>query len=93
MGTEPVSVWPTATRIVGRAARRSHLAEHERGSALLAGERRPRFRHLRLDALLQEIQRELFHYYLDVASGRKKAWTEVHRIHNDLALFNPAPLT
>jgi galactarate dehydratase len=42
---------------------------------------------------VEEIGWELFHYYLDVASGRKKTWTEVHRIHNDLALFNPAPLT
>jgi galactarate dehydratase len=42
---------------------------------------------------VEEIGWELFHYYLDVASGRKKTWTEAHRIHNDLALFNPAPLT
>lgn len=42
---------------------------------------------------VEELGWELFHYYLDVASGRKKTWTEVHRIHNDLALFNPAPLT
>jgi galactarate dehydratase len=44
-------------------------------------------------ASVEEIGWELFHYYLDVASGRKKTWTETHRIHNDLALFNPAPLT
>ena len=42
---------------------------------------------------VEELGWELFHYYLDVASGRKKPWAEVHRIHNDLALFNPAPLT
>ena len=42
---------------------------------------------------VEEIGWELFHYYLDVASGKKKTWAEVHRIHNDLALFNPAPLT
>lgn len=42
---------------------------------------------------VEEIGWELFHEYLDVASGRKKTWTEVHRIHNNLALFNPAPLT
>ena len=42
---------------------------------------------------VEELGWELFHYYLDVASGRKKTWAEVHRIHNDLALFNPAPLT
>ena len=42
---------------------------------------------------VEEIGWELFHYYLEIASGRKKTWTEVHRIHNGLALFNPAPLT
>lgn len=42
---------------------------------------------------VEELGWELFHYYLDVASGRKKTWAEEHRIHNDLALFNPAPLT
>ena len=36
---------------------------------------------------------ELLHYYLDVASGRKRTWAGQHRIHNDLALFNPAPIT
>jgi hypothetical protein len=34
----------------------------------------------------------LFHYYLQVASGRN-TWAEVHPIHNDLALFHLAPLT
>ena len=42
---------------------------------------------------VEELGWELFHYYLDVASGRKQTWAEVHRLHNDLALFNPAPLT
>jgi galactarate dehydratase len=42
---------------------------------------------------VEQLGWELFHYYLDVASGRKKTWAEAHRIHNDLALFNPAPLT
>jgi galactarate dehydratase len=41
---------------------------------------------------VEELGWELFLYYLDVASGRK-TWAEVHRLHNDLALFNPAPLT
>ncbi|HCP28583.1 MAG TPA: galactarate dehydratase, partial [Pseudomonas sp.] len=36
---------------------------------------------------------ELFHYYLDVASGRKHTWAEQHRLHNDITLFNPAPIT
>ncbi|HBL27891.1 MAG TPA: galactarate dehydratase [Acidobacteria bacterium] len=42
---------------------------------------------------VEEVGWELFRFYLDVASGCKKTWTEVHRIHNSLALFNPAPLT
>ena len=36
---------------------------------------------------------ELFHYYLDVASGRERTWAEQHKIYNDLVLFNPAPVT
>jgi galactarate dehydratase len=42
---------------------------------------------------VEELGWELFHYYLDVASGKKKPWAETHRIHNALVLFNPAPLT
>lgn len=45
------------------------------------------------ESSVEELGWELFHYYLDVASGSKKPWAEVHRIHNDLTLFNPAPLT
>jgi galactarate dehydratase len=45
------------------------------------------------ECTVEELGWELFHCYLDVASGRKRTWTEVHRIHNQLALFNPAPLT
>ena len=42
---------------------------------------------------IEELGWELFHYYLDVASGRKKTWAEQHQIHNDITLFNPAPIT
>jgi galactarate dehydratase len=35
---------------------------------------------------------QLFHLLLDVASGRK-TWAEVHGLHNQLVLFNPAPVT
>lgn len=45
------------------------------------------------DSSLEDLAWELFHYYLDVASGRKKTWAEQHKIHNDLTLFNPAPIT
>ena len=44
-------------------------------------------------ASIEELGWELFHYYLDVASGRRKTWAERHRLHNDLVLFNPAPIT
>jgi galactarate dehydratase len=45
------------------------------------------------ESSVEELGWELFHLYLDVASGRKKTWAEAHRLHNHLALFNPAPLT
>ena len=35
---------------------------------------------------------KLFHLLLDVASGRP-TWAEQHRLHNQLVLFNPAPVT
>lgn len=36
---------------------------------------------------------ELFHLMLEVASGRKNTWAEHWRLHNQLVLFNPAPVT
>lgn len=36
---------------------------------------------------------ELFLYILDVASGRKKPYTEQYDLENDLCIFNPAPIT
>lgn len=42
---------------------------------------------------LDELGWEIFQLYLDVASGRKQTWAEKHRLHNDLTLFNPAPVT
>ena len=44
-------------------------------------------------ASIEELGWELFHYYLDVASGKKHTWAEQHKLHNDLTLFNPAPIT
>ncbi|MEB2110254.1 galactarate dehydratase [Xanthomonas campestris pv. campestris] len=41
---------------------------------------------------LDQLGWELLQRYLDVASGQR-TWTEQHRLHNDLALFNPAPIT
>jgi galactarate dehydratase len=42
---------------------------------------------------VEEAGWELFRLILDVASGRKRVWTDVWGLHNDLALFNPAPVT
>ena len=44
-------------------------------------------------ASIEELGWELFHYYLDVASGSKQTWAERYRLHNDITLFNPAPIT
>jgi galactarate dehydratase len=44
------------------------------------------------EATIEDIGWELFRLMLDVASG-KKTWAEHWKIHNSLALFNPAPVT
>lgn len=44
------------------------------------------------DATIEDIGWELFRLMLDVASG-KKTWAEHWKLHNALALFNPAPVT
>jgi galactarate dehydratase len=45
------------------------------------------------EASIEDVGWELFHFILDVASGRKQTWAEHWGLHNDLALFNPAPVT
>jgi len=45
------------------------------------------------EATIPDVGWELFNFILDVASGRKKTWAEHWRLHNALALFNPAPVT
>jgi galactarate dehydratase len=42
---------------------------------------------------IEEVGWDLFRFILDVASGRRKTWAERWRLHNDLVLFNPAPVT
>ena len=42
---------------------------------------------------IENVGWELFEMMLDVASGRKKTWTEHWKLHNALVLFNPAPVT
>jgi galactarate dehydratase len=45
------------------------------------------------DATIEQVGTQLFQMVLDVASGRKQTWTDHWGLHNDLALFNPTPLT
>ena len=45
------------------------------------------------EATIEENGWELFRLILDVASGRKKVWSDHWGIHNALTLFNPAPIT
>ena len=42
---------------------------------------------------VQQIGQNIFELILDVASGRKKTWSDHWGLHNPLALFNPAPVT
>ena len=42
---------------------------------------------------IPKIGEELFRLIIDVASGEKKTLAEIHKIYNDLCIFNPAPLT
>jgi galactarate dehydratase len=42
---------------------------------------------------IEEAGWDLFRLILDVASGRTKPWSDRWGIHNDLTLFNPAPVT
>jgi galactarate dehydratase len=44
-------------------------------------------------ATIEETGWDLFKLILDVASGRKKVWSDRWGIANDLALFNPGPVT
>ncbi|MFY9511441.1 MAG: galactarate dehydratase [Rubrivivax sp.] len=45
------------------------------------------------EATIEDLGWELFRLMLDVASGRKRTWAEQWKIHNQLVLFNPAPVT
>lgn len=42
---------------------------------------------------IEQLGWELFHYLLEVASGKKKVATDQLGLYNDLVLFNPGPLT
>lgn len=45
------------------------------------------------DATIEDVGWELFHFILDIASNRKKTWSDQWGIHNALSVFNPAPVT
>ena len=45
------------------------------------------------EATIEEIGTRLFHEIIDVASGRKQSFAERYKLHNDLCIFNPAPIT
>ena len=45
------------------------------------------------DATISEVGEQIFKLILDVASGRRKTWADHWGLHNDFALFNPAPIT
>ena len=45
------------------------------------------------ETTIEETGWDLFRLILDVASGRTKPWSDRWGIHNDLTLFNPAPVT
>ncbi|MBV6432479.1 MAG: Galactarate dehydratase (L-threo-forming) [Bryobacteraceae bacterium] len=45
------------------------------------------------EASIADVGWELFHFLLDVASGRKKTWADHWGLHNALAPFNPGPVT
>lgn len=45
------------------------------------------------EASIEDIGWEIFHYILDIASGRKQTWSDKWGLHNALSVFNPAPVT
>ena len=45
------------------------------------------------EATIEDVGWEIFNDILEVASGTKKTWADKWGIHNDLALFNPSPVT
>jgi galactarate dehydratase len=45
------------------------------------------------DATIEQVGEEIFRYILDVASGRKQTSADHWGLHNEFALFNPAPIT
>jgi galactarate dehydratase len=45
------------------------------------------------EATIQQVGEQIFDLILAVASGRKQTWADHWGLHNEFALFNPAPIT
>lgn len=45
------------------------------------------------ESTIEDVGWQIFHMVLDVASGRRDTWADHWGLHNNLALFNPTPLT
>ncbi|CQD32289.1 galactarate dehydratase [Yersinia mollaretii] len=45
------------------------------------------------DATIEEVGQQLFELILDIASDRKRTWSDQWGLRNALAVFNPAPVT
>jgi galactarate dehydratase len=45
------------------------------------------------EASIQQVGEQIFRMILEVASGRKQTWADHWGLHNEFALFNPAPIT
>lgn len=78
-GLAPVPVIKVATRT--ELAQRWHDLMDLDAGTIATGE-----------STIEDVGWELFRLILDVASGRK-TWAEHWKLHNALALFNPAPVT
>ncbi|WP_202108580.1 UxaA family hydrolase [Succinivibrio dextrinosolvens] len=42
---------------------------------------------------IKEVGEEIFNFILDVASGIKQPYSDQYGFHNDMCIFNPAPIT
>ncbi len=45
------------------------------------------------DETIEQVGKRIFDLILDVASGRKETWADHWGLHNEIALFNPSPVT
>ncbi len=45
------------------------------------------------EATIAEVGEEIFNFILDVASGIKEPYSDQYGFHNDMCIFNPAPIT